>query len=89
MSDARCDEIFPQQFPAVLRATLTDGTRHEVRVDMNRGGPGNPLTSDELSAKFRINAHRKLNDDAAAHVADAAFALPNGGAVQTLMDLVR
>jgi len=89
VSDARCDEIFPQQFPAVLRAILTDGTRHEVRVDMNRGGPGNPLTSSELSTKFRLNAHRKLSDVAAAQVADAAFALPNGGTVQTLMDLLR
>ena len=56
---------------------------------MNRGGPGNPLTSSELSTKFRLNAHRKLSDAAAAQVADAAFALPNGGTVQTLMDLLR
>jgi 2-methylcitrate dehydratase PrpD len=89
MSDPACDKIFPRQFPAVLRAILTDGTRHEVRVDMNRGGPGNPLTSDELSTKFRFNAHRRLSNDAAAQVADATFALPNGGAVQTLMDLLR
>lgn len=87
--DAHCDEIFPQQFPAVLRAILTDGTRHEVRVDMNRGGPGNPLTTEELSTKFRLNARRKLSEETAAQVSDAAFALPNGGAVQTLMDLLR
>jgi 2-methylcitrate dehydratase PrpD len=87
--DARCDEIFPRQFPAVLRAILTDGTRHEVRVDMNRGGPGNPLTSEELSTKFRLNAHRKLSDETAAQVSEAALALPHGGTVQTLMDLLR
>jgi 2-methylcitrate dehydratase PrpD len=89
VSDARCDEIFPRQFPAVLRAVLTDGTRHEVRVDVNRGGPENPLTSEELSTKFSLNARRTISDDAAAQVADAAFALPHGGSVQMLMDLLR
>jgi 2-methylcitrate dehydratase PrpD len=89
VADPVCDEIFPRQFPAVLRAILTDGTRHEARVSINRGGPGNPLTSEELSTKFRFNAHRKLSDHAAAKVANAAFDLPNGGAVQTLMDLLR
>src|SRR3712207_8662161 len=27
--DAHCDEIFPHQFPAVLRVTTRDGTRSE------------------------------------------------------------
>ncbi|WP_404385362.1 MmgE/PrpD family protein [Knoellia locipacati] len=86
--DARCDEIFPNQFPAVLRVALRDGTRREVRVDVNRGGPGNPLSADELAAKFRTNAERSLDDDAAGRVAAAAYALPDGGSVGDLMSLV-
>ena len=61
--DARCDEIFPHQFPAVLRVTTTDGTRHEVRVDVNRGGPDNPLSTAELATKLRLNASRVLDDE--------------------------
>lgn len=85
VSDEHCDEIFPYQFPAVLRVTMRDGTRHEVRVDVNRGGPENPLTSDELAAKFRSNAHRALDDEAARTVADAALALPSAPDVSSLM----
>ena len=89
VGDPRCDEIFPMQFPAVLRAVMADGSRHEVRVDVNRGGPGNPLTPEELSRKFRSNAKALLSDDAAAQVVDAVFALPDGGTVDVLMALLR
>lgn len=88
VADARCDEIFPNQFPAVVRVVLGDGTRREVRVDVNRGGPGNPLSADELAEKFRTNAERRLDEDTAAKVAAAAYALPKGGPVTGLMSLV-
>ncbi|MGY1835578.1 MmgE/PrpD family protein [Blastococcus sp. SYSU DS0510] len=87
--DARCDEIFPHQFPAVLRVECRDGTRHEVRVDANRGGPANPLSSDELAEKFRLNARRVLDDDSARSVADAALGLPHAADVRALMAGVR
>ncbi|HET7400091.1 MAG TPA: MmgE/PrpD family protein [Intrasporangium sp.] len=86
--DARCDEIFPNQFPAVVRALLRDGSRREVRVDVNRGGPGNPLSADELAQKFRTNASHRLDGADAAKVAEAAYALPTGGSVSRLMSLV-
>ena len=87
--DARCDEIFPHQFPAVLRVLTTDGTRHEVRVDANRGGPANPLSSAELAEKFRLNAVRVLDDDTARTVAEAALDLPQAPDVRALMAGVR
>jgi 2-methylcitrate dehydratase PrpD len=86
--DARCDEIFPHQFPAVVRATLRDGSTREVRVDVNRGGPGNPLSADELAEKFRTNAERRLEPAAVAKVASTAYSLPSGGSVAELMSLV-
>ncbi|MHA6616126.1 MmgE/PrpD family protein [Pseudonocardia sp. DLS-67] len=89
VADARCDEIFPNQFPAVLRVRLDDGARHEVRVDANRGGPGNPLSAEEHAAKFRLNAGRVLDAGAVTAVSDAVLALPERGAIGPVMDLVR
>lgn len=86
--DAHCDQIFPYQFPAVLRATLTDGSTREVRVDVNRGGPQNPLTKDELAAKFTANAERHLTAAEARQVAEAAYALPSDGTVAGLVRVV-
>ncbi|SNT50938.1 MmgE/PrpD family protein [Rhodococcoides kyotonense] len=54
--DERCDAIFPHQFPAVLTATLSDGTTVVEDVLTTRGGPERPLSFGEVSAKFRANA---------------------------------
>jgi 2-methylcitrate dehydratase PrpD len=83
--DARADALFPHQFPAVLRVLTADGTRHEVRVDANRGGPDNPLSSDELATKFRVNASHAVDEAAARDVADRALGLADGGDVRALM----
>jgi 2-methylcitrate dehydratase PrpD len=87
--DEQCDRIFPHQFPAVLRVETTDGTRHEVRVDANRGGPERPLSTDELATKLRLNASRVLDAEQAAAVASAGIALPAAPDLSGLMDLVR
>jgi 2-methylcitrate dehydratase PrpD len=89
VADARCDEIFPEQFPAVLRVRLTGGEHHEVRIDANRGGPGNPLSAEEHAAKFRLNAGPVLDPATVTAVADAVLALPEHGAIGPVMDLVR
>jgi 2-methylcitrate dehydratase PrpD len=89
VADARCDEIFPDQFPAVLRVRLTDGQHHEVRIDANRGGPGNPLSAEEHATKFRLNAGQVLDPDAVSAVSDAVLAWPDRGAIAPVLDLVR
>ncbi len=58
--DPDCDRIFPHQFPAVLTARLRSGRIRTERVDVNRGGPDNPLTAEELATKFRLNTAESL-----------------------------
>jgi 2-methylcitrate dehydratase PrpD len=87
VADARCDEIFPHQFPAVLRVRLNDGSELTERVDVNRGGPDDPLSADELATKFRLNAARVLSEDAAQKVSALAFALPDAPDVHGLMSI--
>ncbi len=77
--DDRAEAIFPHQFPMWVTTTLHDGTVHEHEVLANRGGPGNPLTDDELAAKFADNAAVMLDADEASalrarieSIADAA-----------------
>ncbi|MEV6773865.1 MmgE/PrpD family protein [Nocardia sp. NPDC051030] len=71
--DTRCDEIFPHQFPAVLTAELRDGRTLTERVEVNRGGPGNPLSATELALKFRLNAAGTLSAKRADALAEIIY----------------
>jgi 2-methylcitrate dehydratase PrpD len=87
-ADPRSGEIFPHQFPAVLRVRLKDGSELEERIEVNRGGPGNPLSADELATKFRLNAARVLAEETAQNVSALAFGLPDSSSVNRLMEMV-
>ncbi|WP_228000062.1 MmgE/PrpD family protein [Nocardia australiensis] len=88
-SDDRCDELYPHQFPAVLRVRTRDGVWHEARVDHNRGGPANPLSDDELILKFDLNVEGRLPSDTARTVAERALGLSSADALDDLMSSVR
>ena len=46
---------YPQNFSGHIRATLKDGTVREVRKPHMRGGAHEPLTDEEIQAKFLDN----------------------------------
>lgn len=46
---------YPRQFTGHIRATLKDGTVREVRRANMRGGAHDPLSEDDIRAKFRDN----------------------------------
>jgi 2-methylcitrate dehydratase PrpD len=70
IADPECDAIFPNQFPAVLRARLHDGTVLEEKVLANRGGPDHPLSREELMVKFLGNATRTISPERAQALAN-------------------
>jgi 2-methylcitrate dehydratase PrpD len=49
VEEERCNASFPHAFPAVLRVTTRTGEELEARVEVNHGGPGNPLSDEELA----------------------------------------
>ncbi|WP_341253610.1 MmgE/PrpD family protein [Euzebya pacifica] len=63
VADERCDEIFPFQFPAILTASLRDGSTITEEVLVNRGGPDDPLSAGELAVKFAENVGRSYGED--------------------------
>jgi len=56
----------------------------ETRVEVNRGGPGNPLSDEELARKFHDNAVRSLSAERAAEIAARTLALPDAQGVEDL-----
>jgi 2-methylcitrate dehydratase PrpD len=64
-------DIYPHQFPARLTVTTRDGSRLVEEVLVNRGGPDDPLTDDELAAKFADNAAVTVDDVTAKAIRNA------------------
>ncbi|MFB8005751.1 MmgE/PrpD family protein [Nocardia sp. NPDC056000] len=86
--DARAEQIFPFQFPAVLTARLRDGRTLTERVDVNRGGPGNPLSASELATKFRLNTAQTLTTTRADAITEAVYELAAPGRFAALLALL-
>ena len=76
VADPRCDAIYPHQFPAVVTLRTTSGEELVEEVLANRGGPGRPLSDDELATKFADNVAGRLHPDAADAVRRAVHDLP-------------
>jgi 2-methylcitrate dehydratase PrpD len=53
-------ETYPAAFPGGVRITMRDGRVLEAELAHQRGGPENPLSADEVRAKFRENAAMAL-----------------------------
>ena len=68
----------------LLITTLCTGEELEARVEVNRGGPGNPLSGEELARKFHDNAVRSLPEDRAART----LAFPDAPSVEDLTALL-
>ena len=88
VEDERCSASFPHAFPAVLRVTTRTGEELGARVEVSRGGPGSPLSGEELARKSHDNAVRSLPEERAADLAARALALPDAQSAGDLTALL-
>jgi 2-methylcitrate dehydratase PrpD len=87
--DPECEQIYPNQFPAVLRIHLKSGETWEKRVMVNRGGPGNPLSDEELFVKFKLNTERCLTTAQIARLAETIHRLDRLERIDEVMNGTR
>jgi 2-methylcitrate dehydratase len=74
VADPEIDALFPQVKRARVTITTTSGETHTVQTDVAKGAPGDPLTDDELVAKFRANAESVLTPEQQDRAIAATFA---------------
>lgn len=84
---AECDEIYPAQFPAVVRVKTKDGRELVEKRLANVGGNKLPLTDDQLSLKFMDNATRVLPEDTCRDIAARTLALSGANELDPIMAL--
>jgi 2-methylcitrate dehydratase PrpD len=68
-------DTYPAAFPGGVRIRTKDGRALEADFPYQRGGPENPMTADEVRAKFRENASLALGDEAVVALEEGVLAL--------------
>ena len=63
VANAEIDAMFPGTKRAIATITTNDGRTFEKTVDHAKGSPQNPLSDDELIAKFRANSEDVISGE--------------------------
>jgi 2-methylcitrate dehydratase len=58
--DAEMTKNFPDHWDCDVTITMKDGTVYSKHVDLPKGQPGNPMTDDEIKAKFSNMAEKLM-----------------------------
>jgi len=62
VADPEIDALFPDIKRASVTITLQDGSKHSAQTDYAKGSPEDPLSDEDLFAKFRANAHKTMSE---------------------------
>ena len=83
------NKIYPLQFPSIVELVLTDGTKHEARVDSPKGSAKNPMTWEEVKVKFKMNSSEVIHQENAETIIDQVINLENLNDVSVLLNLLK
>jgi 2-methylcitrate dehydratase len=61
IADPEIDQLFPKVKRARVTIKTNDGNRQTAQTDVAKGAPEDPLTDDELIAKFRANGREVIS----------------------------
>jgi 2-methylcitrate dehydratase PrpD len=79
---------YPAAFPGGVRVSLRDGRVLEAELPYQRGGPDNPMSADEVRAKFRENASLCLATAAVDELEDGILNLEGRDDLRALFSIV-
>ncbi len=88
VADPEIDDLFPAVKRAIVRITTTGKKVYEAQVDHARGSPENPMSDDEVIAKFRANAAAVLTPEKQRRVIEATWGLEDFADVGDYMQLL-
>jgi 2-methylcitrate dehydratase len=83
--DVELNKGYPRGIPNLLTIVLDDGTRLEKRVDFPRGHAGNPMTDDEVVAKFQRNVRGVVAEATARKIIDLCWRLDELDTIRPLL----
>ena len=88
IADAELNLLYPDKFPARVTITLKNGESFRETVLFPKGDPQDPLSKDEIDAKFRDNVAAMLSPARAGKLLHAIYALPESRNVDGMSALL-
>lgn len=76
------DSYFPTSLPTEVEVTVSSGEKYQVSISIPKGDPKNPLTTDELCAKFRMLARHSIDSTTAEQIIEKIFCIENVNNIQ-------
>ena len=88
VADVEIDAMFPGTKRAVAKIDTLDGRSFEATVDHAKGSPQNPMTDEELVAKFRANADGVVDTARQDAIIEATWGIDQAAGVGDYMKLL-
>ena len=88
VADPEIDALFPAVKRAIVRITTTGGAVYEEQVDHAQGSPENPMSDEDIIAKFRANAAAVLTPERQQRVIEATWTLEGFADIGDYMQLL-
>jgi 2-methylcitrate dehydratase PrpD len=89
VGDESIDHLFPAQYTTIIEITTTDGRQLFQRVDFARGCPENPMTREELEAKYFTLTESEIGREKAEEIRELVDNLEAVEDISALGDLLR
>ncbi len=86
--DPELDKIFPKARPADIEIRTKDGKTYRKRVDYPKGDPNNPMSDEEVQAKFRRLARPLMREEQIQGIIDTVNSLEKVDDISDLMQLL-
>lgn len=88
VADPEVDELFPRIKRARVTITTTDGQRYTAQTDVAKGDPADPMSDEDIIAKFRANARGVLSSERMDEVTEATWRLDRLANMRKYMELL-
>lgn len=89
VADDDLDRTFPERYATIVEVRTRAGERYQERVDYARGCPENPVTYDEIAAKFADLATPAAGEERAGRVRAFMDRIADVGEISELGSLLR
>ena len=88
VADPEVDELVPRIKRARVTITTTDGQRYTAQTDVAKGDPADPMSDEDIIAKFRANARGVLSSERMDEVTEATWRLDSLANMRKYMELL-